>query len=187
MAATPPNAPPPSLLLNRVIRYLLPFFLHLTPDAQAARREVIATLAAYGARTRAELLLAAKIIAFNLSVMDTLCEVKTAEDLSPLLRLRLRACAKTLDQAARASEKALERSLRCDAPATETGTEDPNLDATGEETEAFIQHFPAEPTPSTANRLANAPQADTGPHRKGSAMFDALFQEARAPSPPAAA
>ena len=185
------STPPPSLLLNRVIRYLLPFFLHLTPDAQTARQEVLATIAAYGARTRAELMIAAKIIAFNLSAMDVLCEAKVDADLSPLLRLRLRGCARNLDQAANANEKALDRRLRCDQLTQDEAPLDLTLTVTEEETEAFVQSFQpeTETAPGTANRLANGPHNSSDPGsagRKGSAMFDALFQEVQRQAPPPA-
>lgn len=41
----------PSLFLERMILFLRPYFLSITPDHDLARAEILETLASYGART----------------------------------------------------------------------------------------------------------------------------------------
>ena len=72
-----------------IIRFLMPSFTDAGVEISAARSEILDTLAAYGARTRCEILNAAQIIAFGLSTLDTLAEAKVTE-MSPSLRLRFR-------------------------------------------------------------------------------------------------
>jgi hypothetical protein len=106
---------PPSPFLETLIRFLLPFFIGTAVDMDAARTEILETLAAYGTRTRAEMLNAAQIIAFGMSTLDTLAEAKTAE-LSPSMRIRYRGCANGLNRSTLQNEKALDRRLACETP-----------------------------------------------------------------------
>ncbi len=66
----PENSP----FAERLIRFLVPFFLTITPDLDAARMEVLETLASYGARTRSEFLNAAleRIDAIQTQMLDRL-------------------------------------------------------------------------------------------------------------------
>jgi hypothetical protein len=111
---TPP-APRPSAFLEQIIRFLMPFFITTAVDIDAARFEILDTLDSYGARTRAEMLNAAQIIAFGMSTLDTLAEAKAA-DLSPSLRLRFRGCANGLNRATQQNENTLKQRLACDLP-----------------------------------------------------------------------
>lgn len=121
-AASSATAPQPSLFLESIIIFLLPCFITATTEA-AARSEIIETLAAYATRTRAELLHAARIIAFGMSTLDTLAEAQ-AEDLSTSMRIRYRSCANGLNRSCKQHEDALTRRLARDLPtATETHPE----------------------------------------------------------------
>jgi hypothetical protein len=93
-----------SPFMERLIRFLVPYFIVVTPDLEAARAEVLETLASYGARTRSEMLNAIQIIAFGLSALETLGEAKT-DEMSPSMRLRFRGCANNLNPPARRMSK----------------------------------------------------------------------------------
>lgn len=109
-------SPQPGRFLESIIRLLMPFFLGAAADIDAARADILHTLASYGARTRTELLHAAQIIAFSMSTLETLAEAKDG-DLSPNMRLRLRGCANGLSRSGQQNEKALDQSLAYDPPA----------------------------------------------------------------------
>jgi regulator of extracellular matrix RemA (YlzA/DUF370 family) len=84
-----------SIFMEHVIGVLLPYFCHTTRDLDAAAAEVVATLHAYGVRTRAEFIKATQIIALSMVTLETLAE-STSQELSPSLRLRYRGCANSL-------------------------------------------------------------------------------------------
>jgi hypothetical protein len=96
----------PSAFLESLIRFLMPFFIGTAVDIDAARAEILVTLDAYAARTRAELLNAARIIAFSMATLDTLTESKAA-DLSPSMKIRYRGCANGLNRSTIQNEKTL--------------------------------------------------------------------------------
>lgn len=64
----------PSRFLERIIRFLMPFFSDTAEDTEEARADIIQTLESYGTRNRAELLNAAQIIAYSFSTLDALAE-----------------------------------------------------------------------------------------------------------------
>jgi hypothetical protein len=165
ITASAPTEPFPFLqtpFLQRLVRFLLPYFLGVCPDLDSARAEILETLASYGARNRAELLNASQIIAYGLSGLDVLREAKSTE-MSASLRLRYRGCANTLNRSGQKNEQALNRRLAQDVPATaEPAAEPPNdlLDSVVEEAiqeaqvqiEAYRNQLSAmlRPTPSQA-------------------------------------
>jgi hypothetical protein len=166
-AASSATAPQPSLFLESIIIFLLPCFITATTEA-AARSEIIETLAAYATRTRAELLHAARIIAFGMSTLDTLAEAQ-AEDLSTSMRIRYRSCANGLNRSCKQHEDALTRRLSRDLPATtETHPEPVNdlpeadaqraIKAAQTEIANHRKHLPAV-------RPATAPPANRGPRQ----------------------
>ncbi len=104
-----------SPFLERLLRFLMPYFTGVTPDLAAARAEALETLASYGARTRAELLNAAQIIIFGLCALETLGEA-TSLEMSPSLRLRFRGCANNLNRSGQKTEQTLLKRLACDVP-----------------------------------------------------------------------
>ena len=106
----------PSAFLDRLILFLLPYFLTVTPDVELARAEIVQTLASYGARTRAEMLSAVQIIAFSFSALDVLAEASMM-DTPPVTRLRFHGCANALNRSCQQNERMLARRLACDLPA----------------------------------------------------------------------
>ncbi len=116
----------PGPFLNRLVIYLLPYFLAVTADEENAKAEVLETLASYGARTRAELVKAVQIIAFSFSALDVLAEAKMGGSrLPPTLRLRYLGCANALNRHGEHSEKMLEKRLKCDPAGTAKPTAQP--------------------------------------------------------------
>ena len=112
-----PAAAPQGAFLESLIRFLMPFFLGTAPNADAARTEILQTLASYAARIRAEMLSAAQIIAFSMTTLDVLAEAKANTELSPNQKIRFRGCANGLSRATQQTEKALEARLMTDPPA----------------------------------------------------------------------
>jgi hypothetical protein len=98
----------PGAFLETIIAYLLPYFLEAAKNPQEARQEILATLAAYETNNRAELLLAAQIIALGLSTLDALADAKSP-DTPPAMRIRHRGNANSLNRSAIQTEKTLDR------------------------------------------------------------------------------
>jgi hypothetical protein len=106
----------PSLFLESIIAFLMPYFSIHASNIRAARSEILDTIASYDTRTRAEMLQAAQIIALGMTTLDVLAEAKTAE-MSQSMRIRYRGCANGLNRSTLSTEKALDRRLDCDLPA----------------------------------------------------------------------
>ena len=106
----------PSVFLETIIAFLMPYFSDSALHTGDARSEIIDTLASYATRTRTEMLRAAHIIAFGMTTLEILGEAKTVE-MSVSMRLRYRTCANGLNRAMLHSEKSLDRSLACEGPA----------------------------------------------------------------------
>ena len=113
MSAAMSISPPPFLIT--IIAFLEPWFLGAGIDLAAAQTEIVETLSSYGTRSRAEIIQAAKIIAFSMASLETL-KNGTAPDLSPSMRLRYRSCANGLDRSSQQNEKALVARLDCALP-----------------------------------------------------------------------
>jgi hypothetical protein len=111
-----PAANRPGPFVNRLVGYVLPYFLAVTSDQAQAEAEVLETLASYGARTRSELVKAVQIIAFSFSALEVLAGAKMAKDLPHPVRLRFLGCANALNRHSEQSEKTLEKRLECDLP-----------------------------------------------------------------------
>ncbi len=158
---TAPQASPflASPFLERLLRFLIPYFTDVTPDLAAARAEALETLASYGARTRAELLCAVQIIVFGFAALETLGEAKTAE-MSPSLRLRFRGCANNLNRSGQKTEQTLLKRLACDAPAATE--QEPINDLPEAQAEELLQQTQATidtyRTRLSGNRPAHSPQ-----------------------------
>ena len=173
-------------LTERLILFLMPYFLTVTSDRAAAKLEILQTLTDYGARTRSELITAARIIALSFSSLDLLAESKAME-MSPSLRLKYRTCANSLDRTSQRNETALNRSLACQDPtAAAVGNDitEAEADAMFQETQAMIA--------SCRNRLSNA-RPTTKPahahptHKRQSPLMAAFHQPAPPSTRPAAA
>jgi hypothetical protein len=108
---------PPNSFLETIIAFLMPYFIAASRDNQEARSEILDTLAAYETRTRAEMLMAAHIVALGMTTLDVLAEAKTAE-MSQSMRLRYRGCANSLNRSTLRTEEALDQRLGDEIPAT---------------------------------------------------------------------
>jgi hypothetical protein len=104
-----------SLFMERMIRFLLPYFTVITPDLALARAEILQTLASYGARTRSEMLNTVQIIAYGFAGLEMLEEGR-AQELSPSMRLRYHGCANNLNRSCHLNEQALSKQLARDLP-----------------------------------------------------------------------
>jgi hypothetical protein len=183
---------PASVFLERLLRFLIPYFADVTQDLSIARAEVLETLAAYGARTRAELLCAAQVIAFSFASLDTLAE-SNASDLSSAKRIRFRGCANSLNRSSQKTEQILSRRLAHDIPSATIEQEpindipDPEADAILEQTLAEIDahrsraaaSHPATNRPSAqASNLNQRPLSQQEQNKRlwGAAMINVLAE-----------
>ena len=174
-----------SPFLERLVRFLMPFFLGISVDIDATRIEIVETLQSYGARTRSEMLNAARIIAFGMSALDTLGE-STATELSASMRLRFRGCANGLNRSSQQNEKTLASRLACDIPEIEVSLPDLVDDVPDAEVDELVRQTRAH-IESCRNRLsgarpANGPQPGPGWQQQrnkgmwGGAMMDRLAE-----------
>jgi hypothetical protein len=157
-----------SPFLDRLVLFLMPYFIAVAPDRATARAEILETLAAYGARTRAELFTAAQVLAFGLSALDVLAEAKTIEEMPAATRLRYRSCANALNRTCQQNEKALAKRLACDA-ATDA-----------EPTEAEFQQANTAIN-ACRNRLSGTRPQTFKTSKKPNAIFAAFAEAAHAP------
>src|SRR3954451_7030688 len=105
-SASPPR---PNLLLELVLIFLTPMFLYVSDgDLPRARQAAVETLNAFGARSVLGMVIAAKIIAYELATLASLSQSMT-DDISPQLALRFRSNANSLDRAADRNRQLLER------------------------------------------------------------------------------
>jgi hypothetical protein len=195
-AATMPTPPAlrPGLFMDRLVRFLIPYFLPLTADLDLARAEIGDTITAYGARTRAEMLNVVQIIAFSFSALDLLAEAKALEQEIPApQRLRYRGCANGLSRGSQQNERTLARRLACDQPGASQPAAEPADDVPDAEAAAILQQ--ARTAISLCRNRLSGTRPATGPYampasqknqtrRPGSAMMQALF-DAATPIPPA--
>jgi CelD/BcsL family acetyltransferase involved in cellulose biosynthesis len=187
----------PSPFLETIIHFLMPFFLGTSVDRDAARGEILDTLASYAARTRSELLNAAQIIAFGMSTLDTLAEAK-ATVMSTSMRLRFRSCANGLNRACKQNETTLDQRLACDLPPVPEPIPDPINDLSDLQALDIVQqaqqkidtsrdrlaashpvanaHPVANPKPVASARPITNPKTDRNKQLWGAAMMDVLNQ-----------
>ncbi|WP_428489542.1 hypothetical protein [Rhodopila sp.] len=118
-SASSPIALPAALLASRtletVIRFLTPYFSIDCPDFAATRDEILETLTSYAPRNRAELFATAKLIACTMTALSAMAEAEGA-DLTPSMRLRVRACANTVNRHANQAQQALDKHQARDIP-----------------------------------------------------------------------
>ena len=173
-----------SPFLERLIAFLIPYFTDVSADLAVARAEALETLAAYGARTRAELLCAVQIIVFSFAALETLAEANTA-GMSPSMRLRFRGCANNLNRSSQKTEQTLAKRLVCDGPGA-TAEQDPINDMPEQAAEEILQQTQSQ-IDTYRNRAAGnrpAPGAQPKPQSQeeqnkrlwGAAMMDTLAQ-----------
>jgi hypothetical protein len=144
--------------LLTMIAFLEPYFVGVGMDITVAQAEIVQTLASYGTRSRSEIINAAKIIAFDMSTLDTLREAATTE-MSPSLRLRYRSCANGLNRSSQQNEKTLAVRLACDLHEIAEPVNDVS-DATAQEA---VQQAQAT-IDTTRNRLFGGTPRATGVH-----------------------
>ncbi len=150
-----------SAYLEQMIHFLMPYFLAAAADVDAARSEIIETLASYGARARSELLNAAQILAFGMSTLDTLAEAKATE-MSPTMRLRFRGCANSLSRSGQQNDKSLATRLGCDQPEAVNLIHELADDVPDAQIQETIQQARAT-IDTRRNRLAAAPAVASPP------------------------
>lgn len=180
----------PSPFLERLIDFLLPYFISVCSGHSEARAEIIETLASYGACTRSELLNAAQAIAFGLSALDTLHEAKTVK-MSPSLRLRYRGCANNLNRSGRQNDQSLAKRFACNGQATAKRSVEPVDDITDTQLREQIRLTHAKlaacgihmPKPDFTTSVAPMPGHD---QPWGSTMMQALSQISMQANPTAA-
>jgi hypothetical protein len=164
-------SPPPQngIFLDRMVCYLMPYFLPMTTSIDLARAEILATLEAYGAHSRPDLLNAVQIIAFSLSALDALTAAKIDTTLAPSMQLRVRNCANALNRSAQQAQKALATRMKCDRPSTAKSIGNP----TGLPTEEILRRIDAQ---VAATRNAAHPQ-------NPDSVFSAIFAETQLTHP----
>jgi hypothetical protein len=139
MPTTAPYCP----FRERLITYLLPYFLPLTPDFERARQEAFETLEAYGARTRAEMINAMRIIALSFSSMELLATTK-GTDMPPDMRLQYVRHANSLARTCQQNENALAKRLAADPPQPAEQAAEPIDDVSEADFEAMVQQTHAQ-------------------------------------------
>jgi hypothetical protein len=191
---TRPTRPSPGRLFpGRSGPYLLPYVLPLTGNFQLAQAEIVETLASYGARTRSEMINAARIIALSLTSLELLGQAKATTDMPPDVRLLYIASANSLARTCHQNEVTLAKRLACEVPGA-TVTE-PVDDLSRQDADAALQEAQAK-IDSYRNRLSGArpaagPHAVPGSHPDptqrpwSSAMINTLIEQAAAPGPAA--
>jgi hypothetical protein len=163
----------PGPFRERLIVYLLPYFLPLTEDFDLACAEILETLASYGARTRSEMINATRIIALSFSSLELLAAAKVGE-MPPELRMRHRSCANALNRSCQQIETRLAKSLACDVPVPPDAETDPTNDMSDAEVEAALQYAKAHI--ETYRNRASGAQPTTLPQ--------AVFGSRKHPAPP---
>jgi hypothetical protein len=195
MSSTPPatapaQAPKPPFsdapFLDRLMLWLMPYFLTVTSDRASASTEIFRTLRSYGARTRAELLSAAQIIAFGFSALDTLAEASTTE-MSASMRLRYKGCANNLSRNGQKTEQILASRLACElGEATQPPAEpyddlpDPQFEQAMAQAEANIEAYrkraPSAHPSVLPSRAQPASQQEANKRMWGQAMANVLAE-----------
>jgi hypothetical protein len=140
------SAPMPySPFRERLVTYLLPFFLPLTADFELARAEVLETLDSYGARTKAEMINAMRIIALSFTSLELLASAKGTE-MPPEMRLHYIRHANSLARTCQQNENALAKRLASDLPEAVEQPAELVDDISDAEVEAMVQQTQAQIT-----------------------------------------
>ncbi|HEY0184289.1 MAG TPA: hypothetical protein VGC09_15875 [Rhodopila sp.] len=119
----------PEVLMPLIVSLLAPMFLAASGgDGGLARQAALAAVDAYGARSHAELIASAQIVAFGLAALESLGRAMRG-DVSPGMALRLRGNANALNRSAEQNRRAV-REGRLDLVtehARETTQSDPSV------------------------------------------------------------
>lgn len=176
----------PNPFLERLIRFLMPYFIPVCTDEATAREDILETLASYAGRSRSEIINAARIIAFSFAALDTLAEAK-ASDLSPSMGLRYRGCANNLNRSCQQNEQILAKRLACDLPRPPLPTDepiddlpDPDFHKAIEQAEASIESYRDRLATTRSPKLPTRPFPPAEKARNnqiwGRAMMDILAE-----------
>jgi hypothetical protein len=170
-----------SIFLDRLVCYLMPYFLPMTTTISLARADILETLDSYGARSRAELLTVVQIIAFSLSALDALMGAKADATLSPSLQLRFRGCANNLSRSSHQAEKSFAVRLKCDPP---TAANTPNIATPNNAAPANATPDSATPNHATPNHAPPANATPNAPTEEILRRIDAQIAAVRTAQPP---
>jgi hypothetical protein len=186
-SSRPPDCPL-DILMQLVVAFLAPMFLAATGgDIGIARAAAAETVDAYRARTHAELISIAQIIAFGLGALGSL-SLAMAGDIPPALALRLRGNANACNRSAEQHRRALQQS-RPDAgtaePASRPLLPDPNQDAF--EAEVVANVAATRQRAAEARTRAMAPPPAPAPPAPPAAAVPASSAPDAAPAPTRAA
>jgi hypothetical protein len=174
-----PTPPPYSPFRERLITYLIPYFLPLTSDFELARQEVLETLESYGARTRSEMINAMRIIALSFTSMELMAAAKGAE-MPPKMRLQYIRNANSLARTCQQNENALAKRLAVDPPQPAeqaAPAPEPIEDISDAEVEALIQQTRAQIT-AYRQSIPEPPK-----HHTNGAILTAAHQTQRPTAP----
>jgi hypothetical protein len=170
--APPETLHPSAMLMSLIIALLAPMFLCVTAgDIGLARAAATQTVNAYRARSHADLIAVAQIVAFGLAALGSL-SLSMADDISLPMALRLRANANACGRSAEQNRRALAQSETGDRP-----THRPDTPATPE----IPPTFPECDTPADAGAFLSAAAA-----RELAAESQARLQRPEPPPKPAA-
>jgi hypothetical protein len=177
------TSPCPNLLIELILVLLTPMFLCVSDgDIPCARQAAVDTLNAYGARSVLGVIIAAKIIAYELAALASLSQ-SMADDISPQLALRFRGNANSLDRAAERNRQLLERQR---IPAGAERLTEENAAAAVAEAQKRVQQAvaslraPAQPAaqpagpPAIQPAMGPMPQADLGDEQRRTAWAQAM-------------
>jgi hypothetical protein len=152
-ASGPPSPEHPAdCLINLIVILLTPMFLGVAGgDLAFARLAAIGTLDSYRAQTHADHITVAKIIAFGLAALDSICR-SMEEDLTVSQILRLRGSANALDRAEHRNRLALRRSQAAAAPPIPDPQPRPIPKSNREPAPAATAPAPTAPAPTGADQ-----------------------------------
>ena len=186
-----PTSPFPAIpsttgaFLERLITFLIPYFLGFGADRAAARSEALETLLSYGARTRAEFICAVQIIVFSFAALDTLAAANMPE-MSPSMRLRFRGCANNLNRSSQKTEQTLAKRLAADMPEVTDTTAEPANDLSDADAEDLLQQTQAKITAyrnrASASRLAHTPTPASHPATSAAALQPSTLNPSASPA-----
>jgi hypothetical protein len=167
-AATPPR---PNRLVELILILLTPMFLCVSDgDILLARQAAAETLNAYGARSVLGVIIAAKIIAYELAALDSLSR-SMADNISPQLALRFRGSATSLDRAADRNRQLLEQQR---IPASAEHYTEEKAAAAVAEAQKRVQLAVASLRSAAQPATAPASQADMSNAERRTAWADAM-------------
>jgi hypothetical protein len=179
-SAIPPRS---NLVLELILIFLTPMFLYVSDgDLPRARQAAVETLNAYGARSVVGVVIAAKIIAYEIAALASLTQ-SLADDISPQLALRFRGNANSLDRSADRNRQLLEQQR---TPAGAERLTEENAAAAVAEAQQRVQQAvaslrpPVQPVGQPAAQFATQPptapmpQPRTSDEQRRTAWADAM-------------